>query len=70
MITQTRRRLVVAAREFAKTGAPPPCVTNPDVFLKARGGDFVAPKEAEWRDVYDQQMQGSKDPTGRLLAAE
>jgi hypothetical protein len=45
-------------------------VQNPDVSLKARGGDFVAPKAIDWREAYDLEMRGSKDPTGRLLAAE
>ncbi|MFP6734743.1 MAG: Rieske 2Fe-2S domain-containing protein [Rhodospirillales bacterium] len=70
MITRTRRRLVVAARDFAKTGAPPPGVENSEVYLQARGGDFVAPEAAKWRDAYERQMQGCKNPTGRLLAAE
>jgi hypothetical protein len=61
---------VVAARDFAKTGAPPPGVENPEVYLQARGGDFVAPEAAKWRDAYERQMQGYKNPTGRLLAAE
>jgi len=70
MIIQTRRRLVAAAREFDRTGAPPPGVQDPEVFLKARGGDFIAPNSLAWREAYNLQMRGSKDPTGRLLAAE
>ena len=70
MITQTRRRLLRAARAFQKDGAAPPGVDDPEVALGARGGDFLADRDADWSEVYAARRRDSSDPTGHLHAAE
>jgi len=69
MITQTRRRLLRAARALAETGAPPPASENSSVCLGARGGEFLAPSRLAWPDAYAFALEGIADPTGRLRQA-
>ena len=70
MIIQTRKSLVNAANALAKETKSPPGSVETDVFLNARAGDFLADRNLDWREAYDQQMQQSSDPSGRLKAAE
>jgi len=70
MIGVTRRRLLQAVRDFKDKGIVPPGVDNPDAFLAARGGDFVAPDNFNFVDAYWREMRASQNPTGRLMAAE
>lgn len=70
MITQTRKALINAAKALDNEGAVPPGSDDTDIFLRARSGDFLANREVDWRDAYDEQMRLSSDPTGRLNAAE
>ncbi len=70
MITQTRRRLLVAARALADDGVAPPGVDDPEVFLRARGGDMMIGKSDDWIEAYARQKATLDDPTGRLQAAE
>ncbi len=67
MITQTRRRLLNAVKKFQETGEAPPTVETPEVFLKARSGDFFAPKGQDFNDAYQEQMAASANPTGKLV---
>lgn len=69
MITQTRRRLVRAARALAKDGKVPPGVDNSEMFLNARGGDFLAAEGTDWTKAYEENLRASLDPTGRLRQA-
>ena len=69
MITLTRRTLVQTAQAFAKDRKPPPGVKNPDLFLAARSGDFLAHKNVDWMDAYWNRIRSSANPTGRLRAA-
>jgi phenylpropionate dioxygenase-like ring-hydroxylating dioxygenase large terminal subunit len=57
MITTTRRRLLRAARALRDKGALPPGIKDPEVFLGARSGDFLAETRAGWREVYAEQMR-------------
>ena len=70
MISQTRKRLVRAARALDKDGTLPPGIDDPDVGLRARAGDFIAGNNVDWRQAYNDVMKASVDPTGRLMAAE
>jgi hypothetical protein len=69
MITQTRRRLLRAARALRKTGAPPPASADPSIYLGARGGEFLAPRELAWPAAYEFALKSIADPTGRFLQA-
>jgi len=70
MITQTRRRLLRAARALAEDGVAPPGVDDPEVFLRARGGDMVIGKSDDWIEAYARRKATVDNPTGRLQAAE
>ncbi len=70
MITQTRRRLLTAARDLAADGTTPPGVDDPEVFLRARGGDMVIGEADDWVEAYSARRATLDDPTGRLQAAE
>ncbi len=67
MITQTRRRLINAAKAWRDTGEIPPACREPEVALRARSGDFQGPAGQGWRDAYDDRMAASVNPTGRLI---
>ena len=70
MIVRTRRHMAEAARNFVEKGIVPPGVDNPETFMGARGGEFVAPDKLKFTDAYAREMQASQNPTGKLQAAE
>ena len=69
MITQTRRRLLLAARAIREKGETPPTVKNPTASLGARGGEFLASQELDWEAAYRHALEGIADPTGRFQHA-
>ena len=73
MISRTRQRLLHAAKGLVETGVAPPGVDDPDTYLGARSGDFVAPASLTWREAYAAEIRKSVSPTGKLhvpMAAE
>src|SRR5437899_10776576 len=62
MIARTRRRLLRAARAFAKNGTVPPCVDDPGIYTAVRSGDFLADTKIAWRDAYEMQMSAAGRP--------
>jgi phenylpropionate dioxygenase-like ring-hydroxylating dioxygenase large terminal subunit len=75
MITRTRQRMLQALRELEQSGKRPPGVEDPNIFLFAHGGDFVARENIDWLQAYNDQIRQSANPTGALrevppLAAE
>ena len=60
MIAVTRRRMVEAATNFAKSGARPPAADTPEDFFIARSGYFVAPKDANWLDAYRDRLNEAR----------
>ena len=68
MITQTRRRLLKAARDLADRGIAPPGVDDPAIFLNARGGDLVISEGEDWIEAYAGSKRTLADPTGMLNA--
>ena len=62
MIARTRRRLLHAARAFAKDGTVPPCVDQPGIYTQVRSGDFVTDAKIAWRDAYEMQMRAAVRP--------
>lgn len=67
MIARVRRRLLRAARALAEKGALPPGVEDPEVYLGARGGEFLTDSKDDWLAVYAQQMREAK-PIQQLFA--
>jgi hypothetical protein len=70
MIAQTRRRILKMALAHHKDGTVPPGVDDPELYLKARAGDFLAARGPGLAEVYREQMRRANDPTGQLVAAE
>jgi phenylpropionate dioxygenase-like ring-hydroxylating dioxygenase large terminal subunit len=73
MIARVRQRLLRAAKALAESGAVPPGVDDPETYLGARSGDFVASASLDWRQAYAEEIRKSVSPTGRLqvpMAAE
>lgn len=62
MVARTRRRLLREARAFQETGTPPPGVDQPEMYLYARGGHFVAEPGVDWEKAYDEQMRSAAGP--------
>jgi len=62
MIARTRRRALQAARSFRQTGAAPPGVDDPQVFLQSRSGYFLADPAVDWTAAYDAQVARAARP--------
>ncbi len=56
MIARSRRRLLKAARAFRDNGTPPPGTQDPEVYLAARSGYFLADTGESWTDVYARKV--------------
>jgi phthalate 4,5-dioxygenase len=56
MIAQTRRRILRTVRAFAETGAAPPGVDDPMIYLGARSGQYVAPRGEHWMGTYEERL--------------
>jgi phthalate 4,5-dioxygenase len=70
MIARTRRRVLREARAYAETGAPPPGVADPDVFLKARAGYFVTDEGVAWQDAYAENIKDVIRPAADLVTGK
>jgi len=68
MITRTRQRILRAVRDLVDSGAKPPGIERPEIFLGAHGGDYVAPERLGWLEAYRAQIEASLNPTGALRA--
>jgi phthalate 4,5-dioxygenase len=62
MIARTRRRLLRAARAFAKDGKSPPGVDDPGIYTQVRSGDFVTDSKIAWHDTHEMQMRAAARP--------
>jgi phenylpropionate dioxygenase-like ring-hydroxylating dioxygenase large terminal subunit len=62
MIARTRRRVLQAARAFRDTGALPPGVEQPEVFMGSRSGYFLADPATPWQEAYEAQVQACQRP--------
>ena len=63
MIARTRRRALRAARAFAQ-GEPAPGVDEPQIFLGARSGFFLADPAVDWLSAYLSQIRVAQRPVG------
>jgi phthalate 4,5-dioxygenase oxygenase subunit len=62
MVARTRRRLLVEARKFRETGTVPPSADEPECYLGARGGHFVASASVDWLAAYRDQLGSADGP--------
>lgn len=70
MIGATRRRILREARAYAATKQKPEAVMNPDIFMAARAGFFVAPRVDSWEDAYREQVAKAERPASERSNAE
>ncbi len=70
MITQTRRRLLNAVLAYRENGELPLNARDPDIYLQARGGDFVVSENEDFMESYKNRRTSLVDPTGRLQAID
>lgn len=64
MITQTRRRLINAAKEFEKSGIAPSGVTNPEMYHKLRSGGMMLKRSENWLDGINLRKVNASWPGG------
>lgn len=64
MITQTRKRLIKVAKEYAKTGTVPSGVLNPEIYHKLRSGGMTISREENWLDEVEARKEKSSWPDG------
>ncbi|HVZ45923.1 MAG TPA: Rieske 2Fe-2S domain-containing protein [Ramlibacter sp.] len=62
MVVRTRRRLLAEARKFAESGNAPPALEEPESYLGARGGHFVAPAGIDWMAAYRDELSAAEGP--------
>ena len=68
MIARTRRRVLQAARQFHETGASPPGVDTPEIFLSSRSGFFINGSGGDWQQLYQQQVEQCIRPAAEAAA--
>ena len=68
MIARTRRHILQTARAFAAQSATPPGLDDPEVYMKARSGFFVADPGAEWQEAYAANLRSAVRPGARHAA--
>ncbi|MBT3990325.1 MAG: Rieske 2Fe-2S domain-containing protein [Rhodospirillaceae bacterium] len=59
MITQVRKRLLLAARAYVKDGSLPPCAVDPSIYQDVRSGNFIVPEEQDWLDAYREKYEAA-----------
>ena len=59
MITRVRRQLMEAATAFRDSKALPHSATHPEAYWGLRGGQYVAPREANWLEAYKTQLKAA-----------
>ncbi len=68
MITLTRRRLLMAARQLQNENKVPATVDSAHLYRQARGGAFVAPADIDWLEAYGRNLREAISPLGMLVA--
>ena len=52
--------LLRAARALAEKGTVPPGVDDPEVYHKARGGEYLSRSTDDWLEIYFQRLRDAK----------
>jgi phthalate 4,5-dioxygenase len=68
MIARTRRHILETARAFSAKAEPGPCVEDPDTYLQARSGFFLADPATDWREAYEAQIRQAVRPAMKHAA--
>jgi len=68
MIARTRRHILRTARAFMEQGAAPPCLNDPDTYLQARSGFFIADPKTDWREAYEANLKEAVRPAFKQAA--
>ena len=70
MITRVRRQMIRMATQHAKDGSLPPSVDRADLYANVRGGQMVAPTNADWIDAYRRELDANPWQNVGAKAAE
>ena len=70
MIALTRLRMLKVVKAYAESGALPALLDNPQLCRDARSGDLVASEQADWLDVYAENLAKSPRAPAWQRAAE
>jgi phthalate 4,5-dioxygenase len=68
MIACTRRHILRTARAFAEQSVAAPCLDDPDTYLLARSGFFIADPRTDWQDAYAANLKEAVRPAMRRAA--
>jgi phthalate 4,5-dioxygenase oxygenase subunit len=69
MITRTRQRLIAALRAHRDEGILPPGIADPEIYRRARSGQFLTEKGVGWSEAYASELRGAQR-VGIARAAE
>ena len=70
MITRTRRHIIRAATEYAKTGTLPRSALDHRVYRDIRGGQYVHEDGVDWLDSWSQRIRDAQLKAPQAEAAE
>jgi len=59
MITQVRKRLLLAVRAFEKDRSLPAVAKDASIYQNVRSGNFVAPEDQDWLEAYKEQYKAA-----------
>jgi hypothetical protein len=68
MIARTRRHILETARGFAAAKVAPPCLDDPETYLTARSGFFIADLKTDWQDAYAANIKNAVRPAMKHAA--
>jgi hypothetical protein len=69
MITQVRKRLLLAVRAFEKDKSLPPVAKDATIYQNVRSGNFIAPEDQDWLEAYKEQYKAAVKVENLLSAA-
>ncbi|MGH6989023.1 MAG: Rieske 2Fe-2S domain-containing protein [Stellaceae bacterium] len=68
MISRTRRHILKTAQAFAEDGVTPPCLDDPETYMLARSGFFIADLKTDWQDAYKANLKEAVRPAMKEAA--
>ena len=69
MITQVRKRLLLAARAYQKDGSLPLVAKDASIYARVRSGNYVVPEDQDWLEAYNEQYDAAEKVEDLIAAA-
>jgi hypothetical protein len=69
MITQVRKRLLLAARAYQKDGSLPAIAKDASIYGRVRSGNYVVPEDQDWLEAYNDQYDAAEKVEDLIAAA-